>query len=50
MTKKVLSALLVLIITLCSVTPAFAEDTQARLYTVYGNGMLFEQNKAAIFA
>lgn len=50
MTKKVLSALLVLIITLCSITPAFAEDTQARLYTVYGNGMLFEQNKAAIFA
>ena len=45
MTKKVLSALLVLIITLCGVTPAFAEDAQARLYTVYGNGMLFHSLK-----
>lgn len=50
MTKKVVSALLVLIFTLCSITVAFAENTQARLYTVYGDSMLFEQNKAAIFA
>ncbi len=50
MAKKVISALLVLIFTLCSITVAFAEEADARLYTVYGDGMLFEQNKAAIFA
>lgn len=50
MAKKVICALLVLVLTFCSVTVALAQDTQARLYTVYGNGMLFEQNKAAIFA
>ena len=50
MVKKVISLLLVTIFMFCSITVAFAEETGARLYTVYGNSMLFEQSKAAIFA
>ncbi len=50
MAKKVISTLLVIVFAFCSVTVGFAEDTKARLYTVYGDGMLFQQNKSAIFA
>ncbi len=50
MAKKVISALLIIVLAFCSVTVAFAAGTEARLYTVYGNGMLFAQNKDAIFA
>ncbi len=50
MAKKVISALLVIIFMFCSVTIAFAEESTARLYNVYGNGMLFTQNKDAVFA
>lgn len=50
MAKKFICALLVIVFTFCSVTIAFANEAEARLYTVYGNGMLFEQNKDAIFA
>ncbi len=50
MIKKIISALLAIIFIFCSVTVAFAEDITARLYTVYGDGMLFEQNKEVIFA
>ncbi len=50
MAKKIISALLAVLFAFCSVTVAFAQDTAARLYTVYGDGMLFQQNKAAIFA
>ncbi len=50
MAKKVICALLVIVFTFCSATVAFANEVDARLYTVYGNGMLFAQNKDAIFA
>ncbi len=50
MGKKVISVLLTALFIFCSVTVAFAEDSTARLYTVYGDGMLFAQNKDAIFA
>ncbi len=50
MTKKFICALLVIVFTFCSVTVAFAQEANARLYNVYGNGMLFAQNKDAIFA
>lgn len=50
MGKKVISVLLTSLFIFCSVTVAFAEDSTARLYTVYGDGMLFAQNKDAIFA
>ena len=50
MSKKIISALLVIVFMFCSVTVAFAEESTVRLYTVYGDGMLFEQNKEVIFA
>ncbi len=50
MGKKVISVLLTALFIFCSVTVAFAEDSTTRLYTVYGDGMLFAQNKDAIFA
>ncbi|MBQ5824664.1 MAG: hypothetical protein IIW48_07630 [Clostridia bacterium] len=51
MSRKVVSFLLLasLIMGVFSVSVG-AETDDARLYSVYGNGMLFEQNKAAIFA
>ncbi len=50
MAKKVISALLVIIFMFCSITVAFAEESTAELYNVYGDGMLFEQNKEVILA
>ena len=51
MFKKVISVLLLLaLIAGIFLVSANAAESQARLYTVYGNGMLFEQNKAAILA
>ena len=29
---------------------AYAEETDAKLYGTYGDGMLFQQNKDAVFA
>lgn len=51
MLRKIISFLLLstLIISVFSLS-ASAEETDARLYTVYGDGMLFQQNKPAIFA
>ena len=51
MCKKIISVLLsvVLLTGIISIS-ASAAPTNARLYTVYGNGMLFAQKKDAIFA
>jgi len=48
--KKIVSIFLSIIMMLSGVSVAFAEDSSARLYNVYGSGMLFEQNKDAVFA
>ena len=50
MAKKIICTLLVIVFAFCSVTVAFAAEADARLYNVYSNGMLFTQNKDAIFA
>lgn len=48
--KKFISIILVLIMSLSFTATAFAESTTARLYSVYGDEMLFQQNKEAVFA
>lgn len=48
--KKFVSIILSCILALSCMTAAFAESTTARLYNVYGNEMLFQQNKDAVFA
>lgn len=48
--KKILSLFLSAVIALSCMTVAFAEKTSAKLYNVYGNGMLFQQNKEAVFS
>lgn len=48
--KKIISLLLAVIITAGCVTAASAESASAQLYNVYSDGMLFEQNKEAVFA
>ena len=48
--KKFVSLFLSAILILSGVSFAFAETSSARLYNVYGNGMLFQQNKEAVFA
>lgn len=48
--KKILSIILVAIFALSCVPFAAAQDVQTRLYTVYGDGMLFQQNNEAILA
>jgi len=48
--KKIVSIIISLLLALSCLTVAFAESTAARLYNVYGNGMLFQQNKEAVFA
>ncbi|MBQ8027738.1 MAG: hypothetical protein IJ261_06445, partial [Clostridia bacterium] len=50
MSKKIISLLLVLVIMACCTTAAFATDNTVKLYNVYGDGMLFAQNKDAILA
>ena len=48
--KKIVSIFLSAIMAAGCVTAAYAQGTSAQLYNVYGNGMLFEQNKEAVFA
>ena len=48
--KKILSIILVAIFVFSCVPFAAAQDAQTRLYTVYGDGMLFQQNNEAILA
>lgn len=50
MSKKLISLVLAIAMIFGLGIIAQAEESTARLYTVYGNGMLFEQNKEAIFA
>lgn len=50
MIKKILSALLCAPLLLCGVTAVAVQGVSATLYNIYGNGMLFEQNKDAVFA
>ena len=50
--KKVLSVIITVLLVLAALTPAavFAFEPTARLYNVYGDGMLFRQNKEAVFS
>lgn len=48
--KKILSVLLCLTLLLSAVVPAFASSPQARLYNVYGDGMLFQCDADAVLA
>lgn len=50
MFKKLISLILASVILGGLCFTAEAENSNARLYTVYGDGMLFEQNKEVIFA
>ncbi|MEE1285169.1 MAG: sialate O-acetylesterase [Acutalibacteraceae bacterium] len=50
MSKKLISLVLAIAMIFGLGIIAQAEESTAKLYTVYGNGMLFEQNKEAIFA
>ena len=49
-TRLFLSLLLCAALLLGAVCPAFAADAGARLYNVYGDHMLFQQNADAVFA
>ncbi|MBR6531882.1 MAG: hypothetical protein IKT61_05215 [Clostridia bacterium] len=48
--KNLISVFLAFILAVSCMPFAFAGDTDARLYTVYGDGMLFQQNKEAVLA
>lgn len=49
--KKTLSIILALIIVILAAVPSLAAETpSAKLYNVYGDGMLFQQKKEAILA
>ncbi len=48
--KKSISVLLALILAFCCMPFAVAETAETRLYNVYGDGMLFQQNDEAILA
>lgn len=50
MLKKLLCLLLAGILLMCCYSPAMAADTSTRLYTAYGDGMLFEQNEPVTLA
>ena len=50
MLKKSLCLILTCVFLLCCCSPAAAADTDTRLYTAYGNGMLFEQNEPVTLA
>lgn len=50
MMKKSISVLLALVLTFCCMPFAVAEASQTRLYNVYADGMLFQQNKDAVLA
>lgn len=48
--KKILCVLLTIIMALSCTSVAFAGGGDAKLYTFYGDGMLFEQNREAVIA
>ena len=50
MFKKIISVLLFIAILSCCITISYAGEVQASLYSVYGDGMLFKQNDAVVFA
>ena len=50
MAKKILSIILASAVVLSCFPAAFAAEAEASLYTVYGDAMLFEQEKDAVFA
>ena len=48
--RLILSLLLCASLLLAALCPAIAADTETRLYNVYGDHMLFQQNAEAVFA
>ena len=50
MIKKLIAVMLALMGVLAVSPFAFAEETQPKLYTFYGDGMLFKQNEDAVIA
>lgn len=50
MMKKTISILLALVLAFCCMPATYAVDAETKLYTVYGDGMLFQQNDEAILA
>lgn len=48
--KKALNIVLTLILAVCCMPFSSAGDSAVRLYNVYGDGMLFQQKKEAVFA
>ena len=50
MLKKIISLLLCIPLLVICCAPVFALNTEARLYDVYGNGMLFQQNNEAVLS
>ena len=50
MLKKIISAILVLSMVFAFMPCAFADETSAKLYTFFGDGMLFKQNEEAVIS
>ncbi len=50
MIKKIASVLLALSVVFAFMPAAFAEETTAKLYTFFGDGMLFKQNEEAVIS
>ena len=50
MLKRIISILLAALITASCVTFAYADNTTARVYSIYSDNMLFKQNEEAIIA
>ena len=48
--KKILSLFLAFLFAVGGLSVAYAEDSSAKLYGTYGDDMLFQQNKDAVFA
>ncbi len=48
--KKTISLFLAFLFAVGCMNIAYAEDSSAKLYGTYGDGMLFQQNKDAVFA
>ena len=50
MFRKSVSLLLSMVLILCSMPFAVAQNVETRLYNVYGDGMLFQQKEDAVFS
>ena len=48
--KKILSLFLAFLFAVGGLSVAYAENSSAKLYGTYGDSMLFQQNKDAVFA